>query len=331
MLNHYKEAGLINEPIENLLDVMREWYNNYCFAEDRTDQKMYNSDMTLYFLDNYLSKGKIPSVLIDNNIKIDYSKLRHLIILDKKINGNFSTIKRIAEEGEIRTSIVTSFPAEKLIARENFVSLLYYFGILTIDRVERGSTILKVPNLAIRTVLFSYLVEGFSEAKIFKVDIMSLAEMGEKMAYDGDWKPFFNYFSEQIYKQTSVRDFMDGEKTVQMFHLVYLNLLNYFTIHSEAEMGKGFVDLWLQPNFIAHPEMKHSYLVELKYVPRAQETEAKNPESALVQKLNVEAEAQLQRYATEPRILASVGKTTLHLLRVIYCGWEMVSCEEVSL
>ena len=329
MLNHYKEAGLINEPIDNLLAVMLEWYNNYCFAGDSIDHKMYNSDMTLYFVDNYLSQGVIPKVLVDNNIKIDYSKLRHLIILDKKVNGNFSTIQRIAEEGEIRASIVTSFPAEKLIAKENFVSLLYYFGILTIDRVERGSTILKVPNLAIRTVLFSYLVEGFSEAKIFNIDSMTLTDMGEKMAYDGDWKPFFNFFSEQIFKQTSVRDFMDGEKTVQMFHLVYLNLLNYFTIHSEAEMGKGFADLWLTPNFIAHPEMQHCYLVELKYVPRTQEAEAKNPESALVQKINSEAEAQLHRYATDPRILASVGKTTLHLLRVIYCGWEMVSCEEL--
>jgi len=331
MLNYYKGEGLINEPIENLLDVMREWYNNYCFAEDRVDQKMYNSDMVLYFVKNYLEIGSVPKVLVDNNVKIDYGKLRHLIILDKKINGNFSTIKRIAEEGEIRTSIVTSFPAEKLIAKENFVSLLYYFGILTIDRIENDNLVLHVPNLAIRTVLFSYLVEGFSEAEIFNLENMYLSEMAEKMAYSGEWRPFFDYFAEQIYKQTSVRDFMDGEKTVQMFHLVYLNMLNYYVVHSEAEMGKGFVDLWLQPNFIVRPNMKHCYIVELKYVPRTQEAEAKNPESALVQKINSEAEAQLHRYATDPRILASVGKTSLHLLRVIYCGWEMVSCEEVLL
>jgi len=106
MLNHYKEAGLINEPNENLLAVMREWYNTYCFSEDSIDHKMYNSDMTLYFVDNYLSQGVIPKVLVDNNIKIDYGKLHHLIILDKRVNGNFSTIQRIAEEGEIRTSIV---------------------------------------------------------------------------------------------------------------------------------------------------------------------------------------------------------------------------------
>jgi len=329
MLNYYKDAGLINEPIENLLNVMREWYNNYCFAEERINEKIYNSDMVLYFVKNYLESGVIPKDLVDNNIKIDYGKLRHLIILDKKVNGNFSTIKKIAEEGEIRASIATSFPAEKLIAKENFVSLLYYFGILTIHRIEDDEIVLCVPNLAIRTVLFSYLVEGFSEAEIFNLENMYLSEMAHKMAYSGDWRPFFSYFSEQIYKQTSVRDFIDGEKTVQMFHLVYLNSANYFIVHSEAEMGKGFVDLWLQPNFIVRPNMKHCYLVELKYVKRDQEIEVKNPTSALVQKLNTEATEQLQRYAADPRILSAKGNTTLHLLRVIYCGWEMVECEEV--
>jgi hypothetical protein len=330
ILNHYKDAGLVNEPIENLLKVMREWYNNYCFAKREVQTKMYNSDMVLYFMSSYLANNTIPDVLIDDNIKIDYSKLRHLIILDKEVNGNFSTIKKIAEEGEIRANVASSFPAEKLIAKENFVSLLYYFGILTIDRVEDDEIVLSVPNLAIRTVLFSYLVEGFSEAEIFNLENMTLSEMAHQMAYYGEWKPFFNYFSEQIYKQTSVRDFIDGEKTVQMFHLVYLNSANYFVVHSEAEMGKGFVDLWLQPNFIVRPNMRHCYIVELKYVPRTQETEVKNSVSALVKKLKTDATDQLLKYASDSRILAAKGKTTLHLLRVIYCGWEMISCEEVE-
>jgi len=94
-------------------------------------------------------------------------------------------------------------------------------------------------------------------------------------------------------------------------------------------MGKGFSDLWLTPNFIAHPEMQHCYLVEFKYVKREQEAEIKNPESALAQKLNAEATEQLRRYATDPRILYAKAKTTLHKLRVIYCGWEMVEFEEV--
>ena len=329
MLNYYKSEGMVHEPIENLLVVMREWYNNYCFAKNQVNTKMYNSDMVLYFLNNYFVSSSIPDVLIDDNIKIDYGKLRHLIILDKKVNGNFSTIKKIAENGEIRTTIATSFPAEKLANKENFVSLLYYFGILTIDRIEEDEIVLRVPNLAIRTVMFSYLMEGFSEAEIFNLEYMLLSEMAHKMAYSGEWKPFFNYFSEQISKQTSVRDFIDGEKTVQMFHLVYLNSANYFIVHSEPEMGKGFADLWLQPNFIVRPNMKHCYLVELKYVKRDQETEVKNPSSELVQKLNNEATVQLCRYATDSKVLAAKGNTTLHLIRMIYCGWEMVECEEV--
>jgi hypothetical protein len=329
MLNHYKVAGMIMEPIEDLLMTMREWYDNYCFSEERINIRMYNSDMVLYFIDSYIGGGHIPKALVDENIKIDYGKLRHLIILDKKINGNFSTLKLIAEEGEIHTSILPSFPAEKLITKESFVSLLYYFGILTIDRVEQGETVLKVPNLAIRTVLFSYLVEGFSEAEIFNIDIFSLGSMAKKMAYYGDWKPFFNYFAEQIVNQTSVRDFISGEKTIQAFHLIYLNLVSHFTIHSEAEMGKGFSDLWLTPNFIVHPEMEHCYLVEFKYVTRELESQIKNPESALTKRIQKEATEQLKRYATDIRVINGKGNTTLHLICVIYCGWEMVGCEEV--
>jgi len=330
MLNHYKDAGLINEPIENLLVVMREWYNNYCFSKNEIDTRMYNSYMVLYFMSNYLADGAIPDVLIDSNIKIDYGKLRHLIILDKKVNGNFSTIKRIAEEGEIRTSIVSSFPAEKLIKSENFVSLLYYFGILTIRRVEFGNIYLGVPNRAIREVLFSYIVEGYEDADIFKPNMMDFGDRMYDMAFKGDWKPAFNFLAEAINTQSSLREYVKGEKFIQTFHVIYMGLTTYYHSFAEYEMNKGFADLWLQPNFIVHKELPHSYLVEFKYAKREQESEIKNPDSALKQSLNAEADAQLHRYAADPRILASVGKTKLHLLRVIYCGWEMVSCEEVE-
>ncbi len=286
--------------------------------------------MTLYFMDGYLSQGKIPNILIDSNVKIDYGKLRHLIILDKKVNGNFSTIKRIAEEGEIRTTIEPSFPAEKLIKGENFVSLLYYFGILTIRRVEFGNIYLGVPNRAIREVLFSYIVEGFEDANIFKPNMMDFGDRMYDMAFKGDWKPAFNFLAEAINTQSSLREYINGEKFIQTFHVIYMGLPTYYNSFAEYEMNKGFADLWLQPNFIVHKELPHSYLVEFKYVKREQEAEIKNPDSPLSQKINTEAAEQLHRYAADPRILASMGKTTLHLLRVIYCGWEMVSCEEVS-
>ncbi len=95
-------------------------------------------------------------------------------------------------------------------------------------------------------------------------------------------------------------------------------------------MGKGFSDLWVTPNFIVHPEMEHCYLVEFKYVTRDLEAQVKNPKSALAKRLKVEASEQLRRYATDARVMTGKGNTTLHLIRLIYCGWEMVGCEEIA-
>jgi hypothetical protein len=160
--------------------------------------------------------------------------------------------------------------------------------------------------------------------------MMDFGDRMYDMAFKGDWKPAFNFLAEAINTQSSLREYINGEKFIQTFHVIYMGLPTYYNSFAEYEMNKGFADLWLQPNFIVHKELPHSYLVEFKYVKREQETEIKNPDSPLSQKINTEAAEQLHRYAADPRILASMGKTTLHLLRVTYCGWEMVSCEEVS-
>ena len=45
-----------------------------------------------------------------------------------------------------------------------------------------------------------------------------------------------------------------------------MNLTNYFVIYPEQELNKGYGDLWMSPNFLNHPEMQYSYVVEFKYV-----------------------------------------------------------------
>ena len=192
MLEYYKAEGWWEGDTEEILDVMRKWYDNYCFAKDCTDVKMYNPDMVLYFVNYLTANRKMPDTLVDNNVRTDYKKLKYLIILDKHLNGNFSRIKEIAEKGEIATDIQTSFPAEDLVQPGNFISLLFYFGILTIDRVERGRTVLKVPNLTIRQILFSYIEQGYRDADVFKIKAYHLNDLMSGMAYDGDWRPVFD-------------------------------------------------------------------------------------------------------------------------------------------
>ena len=322
MLDYYKAEGTWEGDTDEVLDVMRKWYDNYCFSPDCTDVKMYNPDMVLYFV-NYLTANRtMPKTLVDNNVRTDYKKLQYLIILDKHLNGNFSRIKEIAEKGEISTDIQTSFPAEDLIEPNNFTSLLFYFGILSIDRVEYGDPVLKVPNLTIRQILFSYIEQGYKDADVFKIKIIELRDLMRNMAYHGDWRPVFEYFAQEVKNQTGIRDYIEGEKAIQTLHLVYMNLTNYFVIFPEQEMNKGFSDLWMSPNFLNHPEMQFCYVVEFKYL-RHEATDAEV--TAKVE----EARTQLLQYAGDAKYTQAKGHTTLRRIAVVYRGWEMAALEEV--
>ena len=137
MITYYKDENALpaDVTVDELVELMKPWYDNYCFSEDSLEERMFNSDMTLYFLNNYLQLGKVPKMMVDNNIRTDYSKLRHLIQIDKTFGVNASVIQQIVAEGSITVQIATSFPAEKMTDTENFKSLLFYFGMLSIQGV----------------------------------------------------------------------------------------------------------------------------------------------------------------------------------------------------
>ena len=161
MLFYYKNVGDIPDSIDDLIAMMKPWYDNYCFSTDSLDEPMYNSDMVLYFLNNYLPHQKPPQNMIDNNIRTDYNKLRHLIRLDKTFGLNASIIQEIIANGSIVAEIKTAFPAEDLAKPDNFKSLLYYYGLLSISGVKRGDTVLSIPNLTVREQLYGYLIEAY--------------------------------------------------------------------------------------------------------------------------------------------------------------------------
>ncbi len=171
--------------------------------------------------------------MIDQNVRIDYGKLRHLVVLDKRLNGNFSYLAKIIETQETKgAKIVEGFPVERLLKPSNFISLLFYFGLLRLR--EDGA--LGTPNQTVRRLLYGYLREGCEDADIFTVDFWRLGGLIREMAYKGDWKPVFLFLAGEIERQTAVRDFMTGEKVIQTFLLAYLNCADFFVIRSEEEI-----------------------------------------------------------------------------------------------
>ena len=148
--------------------------------------------MVFNFLNRYLTYNKIPKNLIDDNTKIDYSKLIHLIILDKKLNGNFSVLKTIIENKKITADIKSSFSVNEITNKDNFISLLYYFGLITISDYKKGKYVLQIPNEAIQTFFNDYIKNAYSEADIFKLNRYKYSNLLTDMAYDGKWQEVLN-------------------------------------------------------------------------------------------------------------------------------------------
>jgi len=323
ILRYYHQAGQLTLEPNFCMDIMKQWYNNYRFAPD-TQTVLFNSDMVLYFVQQAMKGPKIPKKLIDQNIKIDYNKLRYLITIDKRLNGNFSRLKGIIFDQGIISNIEDSFPVSDVIKQENFVSLLYYFGLLSIQGEKRGKYLLKIPNLTILNLMYGYIRSGFEDVDIFKIDIWELSDMITNMAYDGDWKPFFQYLSEQIEKQTGIRDYLNGEKVIQGFLLAYLNVVDYYITQSESEMNKGYSDIFMEPFISKYPDLEYSYLIELKYITRSEYSEE------VQEKKIQDAREQLDQYVKSDRVKKSIAGTQLIKIILVYKGWELIYCEEYA-
>ncbi|ETR72558.1 MAG: AAA-ATPase [Candidatus Magnetoglobus multicellularis str. Araruama] len=321
ILQYYHQAGRLSLEPNFCMDIMKQWYNNYRFAPD-AQTVLFNSDMVLYFVQQAMKGTTLPIKLIDQNVKIDYKKLRYLMTIDNQLNGNFSRLKDLIENQEIVSDIVDSFPVEQLIDQENFISLLYYFGLLTIHNSEDGVYLLKIPNITIQKLMYGYIRSGFEDVNVFKIDMWLLQKNIRDMAFRGNWKPFFQFLSEQIDKQTAIRDYLNGEKVIQGFLLAYLNVVDYYITQSESEMNKGYSDIYMEPFMSKYPDLRYSYLIELKYIARGEYSEEVQQEKIQ------DAQEQLDQYVKSDRIQKSIASTKLIKIILVYKGWELIYCEE---
>lgn len=322
MLTYYKKEGVLEGNVNEVLEVMKPWYDNYCFSPDCLDKPMYNSDMTLYFLNNYMRLKKVPNPMIDQNIRTDYNKLRHVIELDKTFGENASVVQEIIAKGSIATELATSFPVERIVETSNFKSLLFYFGLLSIRSVKMGKTVLEIPNLTVREQMYTYLAEAYRKAGLFSACINHLSELVGQMAYQGEWLPVFRFFADELQRQSTIREFIDGEAHVKGFLLAYLGLTRGYVICPEYEASKGYADFYMMPDLLHQPDIAYSYIIEVKYLRR----EATDTE---LSKVKQEASEQLLRYAADTQVQRTKGDTRLCLITLIFKGWELVEMSEL--
>ena len=332
MFEYYKENGGIRPDcdVEAVIEEMKPWYDNYCFSEDalRTQSKVFNCDMVLYYLRNYAEKGDGPKQMIDPNTKTDYNKMKKLLQLDKLDGDRKSIIYEIAEKGEIISNLETSFPAKALTNPDMFVSLLFYYGMLTIKGTFGDQLILTIPNNNVRKQYYEYLLEQYQEIKF--VSLNKLKTLFVYMAFEGKWEDALHYMAKAYEEVSSVRDGIESERNLQGFFMAYLNLNNYYYTAPELELNHGFCDFFLLPN-LTHYASKHSYIIELKVLSK-KDFDAKEEGEELTkgEKQWKEAEEQIKRYAAAPRVEALRQGTQLHKIIMQFEGWKLRKMDEVE-
>ena len=323
MLLYYKEVGMLpaESYVEAMLTEMKPWYDNYCFAKEclKQEARVFNCDMVLYYIRQYMDSGHSPERMVDPNTKTDYNKLKKLLQLDRLDGDRRGVIRRIVEEGQIITEVEESFPAKDLTNPNIFPSLLFYYGMLTIKGTYGSQLILCIPNNNVRKQYYEYLLEGYNEYS--GIRISSLLTLFTRMSFDGQWREALQYIADAYKNLSSVRDSIEGERSIQGFFMAYLSLNDYYITAPELELSHGYCDFLLLPN-LTHYQSKHSYIVELKYLPK-KDFEAKAAEQWQ------QAVEQIDSYARAPRVEALRQGTQMHKIVMQFSGWDLMRMEEV--
>ena len=323
MISYYQDAGMIKKTADEVIAEMKPWYDNYCFAEDSfgVEPSMYNSNMVIYYMSLLIRTGRSPKDMRDPNSKTDYAEMKRLVRLDRLDGDRKGVVRTIAEQGYIDATIETTFPAIEMINPNMFVSLLFYYGMLTIEGTALDKLHLVVPNLNVWEQYYRFLFDQYQDTA--RIDMMKLENAFTDAALKGIWQPLFQYLSDRYFEDSSVRDAIGGEKNVQGYFMAYLNLSRLFVIRPELEFKHGYCDFFLLADTKKFPVLQHSYVVELKYLKAdAAENEAKTQWH--------EAEEQVRKYMSDESLKRMTAGTQLHGIILQFQNGKLFNMGEVG-
>ena len=324
IIRYYNEVGAFSLDEEETLKTMRPWYDGYCFSEygNVEGHHVFNTDMVLYYLKSFLLNGEPPTEMVDPNTKTDYAKLDRVVRLDKIDGDRKGVLLEIAQRGYTYGRVKRSFPANQLTDPNMFKSLLFYYGMVTIQGIEEGLPILGIPNNNVREQYYNYMLVEYN--KIHPLKIGDLDDAFRFAAYRGQWREMMECICRQYHDTTSVRSLIEGERNLQGFMNALLTLNPYYLTCPEVELNHGYCDFFLMPDLERYPDIRHSYIIELKYLPMtATQAEA--------DKQWHEAVEQIRGYAQGQVVHRMIGKTQLHLLIAQLKGYDLLKLDQVEL
>ncbi|EHN14646.1 ATP-binding protein [Clostridium sporogenes] len=300
------EVGIKEKSLrEKICTDMTEYYNGYKFNED--SKTVFNPDMSMYFLNNYSLYNRYPKEMIDNNVKTDYGKVNQLAY-------NFNdreALEEVMTTGETSTMLVDRFNIHTMYSvKENFKSLLFYLGMLTIKGQGYGGTILKVPNYVIKTIYWEQHFQRINEE--YNIQMKDVRDAIIQMRVYGNIQLLIELV-EGILEDLSNRDLIKmDEKNIKMMLLTLLGVDSTYFIKSEDENNKGYVDIMLKRKIQFKDITKFQWIIELKYI--------KESERDTLEKVKEEGIKQLQGYAESKMVQEELGEDDLKKVLILVVG-----------
>lgn len=183
-----EELDIDKKVQEQLMPIIKTNYDGYVFSnmikEKIEEYKMYNPNMTLYFLSSYMEQKEVPQELVDINIISDYSKIEAFMDLCKNMN-KIGILEKIVLGEAVESELTEKFNAEIEFGEKELISLLYYLGYLTI--VDRGysKNKFKIPNDVIRKIYSEYFLTYISKKAEIQTDDIDTEEINREILEEG--------------------------------------------------------------------------------------------------------------------------------------------------
>ena len=336
MLAYYRtHAGFAFDEAA-VFETMRRWYDGYRFspetgADGKEPPRVANPTLVLYYMQYFLQNHRPQPDLVDENLRTDYMKIRHVITEGRRINGNFHRLEDLIARLGATATLRKSFQARELGVADNFVSFLFYNGLVTVTGERLGRSTLGIPNLTVGEFLHDFVPKAYRDLNGIDPRVFDIANGMADFAETGDWRGALETACGVVSRYWRVRDAVEGERVVQtaLCSLLYVGHGPYVVRH-ERESAGGFVDIAFEPQLARWPEIGHAALVELKYLKASDDASP-----AALAKIRDAAAAQLARYAADHdlarawNLKENGGTVALHRIVLVFHGGDVALCEEV--
>jgi hypothetical protein len=244
---------------------MRLWYNGSRFSPDAKD-KLYNPQMVITFLSNFSNNFTYPREMADINVTSDYTKIGKILQFLPKDEFN-AIIEDVFTNEEIQEGLTLQYNLERPYSKTDAVSLLFYNGLLTIEKAVFELVTYQIPNYVIKQLYWEFLRYLYERDNSFMYDKKEIGLLVQELAFDGKIDKLIKY-AQKVMGTISFRDLENfRESNLKMIFMTIIMGTNAFYTTSELETHKGYLDLLIRKTEL-NPG-GHEYLLELKYLKKA--------------------------------------------------------------